>query len=86
MLLEFVGFTLLFFYYWKNLRNDGFLRLGRVWNNGFLRYKPGCAKINFMHFINNNIKLIYAYNANLKYFKFLLKISQIVENMNYLYV
>jgi hypothetical protein len=39
-----------------------------------------------IHSNNMNNKLFYAYNANNECFDFLMKISQIVENMDFLYV
>jgi hypothetical protein len=39
-----------------------------------------------MHIINKNVKLINANTTRFQLLKFLTKISQIVENMDYLYV
>jgi hypothetical protein len=52
---------------------------------------PGCTEMcdsvnSVMHIQNSNIKLFNAYNATNKFLNFSQEISQIVENMDYLYV
>ena len=48
--------------------------------------KKEAREISVMHLINNNIKLKYSYNANIKHFNISAKKRLIVTKMDFLYV